>query len=84
MTAARCEKLRRSEFLAAFIRKRAYRYFSRSEDVEDAESEAWEKIQQAPEHASIPVCAEIAARAIAALYMRQYRRRKHAAGKTYR
>jgi hypothetical protein len=76
MTAARCEKLRRNEFLIAFIRKRADRYFSRHEDVEDAEAEAWEKIQQAPEHASIPVYAEIAGRAIAALYMRNWRSRK--------
>jgi endonuclease I len=78
MTTARCEKLHSNEFLIAFIRKRAYRYFSRPEDVEDAEAEAWVKIQQAPEHASIPVCAEIAGRAIAALYMKAYRRRKNA------
>jgi hypothetical protein len=76
MTAARCEKLHSHEFLIAFIRKRAYRYFSRPEDIEDAEAEAWEKIKQAPEHSSIPVCAEIAGKAIAALYMRNWRSRK--------
>jgi len=82
MTAAKCEQLRRSEFLITFIRKRALRYFGLPEDVEDAESEAWEKIQRAPEHASIPDCAEIAGRAISALYMRNWRRKN--ASKTIR
>lgn len=76
MTTQRCYELSHNGFVTAYIRRIARRYFSNSEDAEDAEAEAWARISEETDKATDVECMTVARKAIAAYYMRIWRSRK--------
>lgn len=77
MTKERCDELRKQVVLVLQIRRVAYRFFGHTENAKDAESEAWAKIFEASGNLIWSEYLVIATRAIRAMYMRNWRRRKH-------
>ena len=76
MTSELCATLRSNAFFVAYVKRTAHRYFHNLENAEDAEAEAWEKLQAAPDALPINDYLDIARRAISSMYMRQWRKRK--------
>jgi hypothetical protein len=76
MTNARCEQLKDEAVLTLGIRRCAWKYFGRTDNADDAEAGAWEKILKSPGDLEQIDYLTIARRSISAAYMRQWRKRK--------